>query len=408
MPPSKSKSRGGNKAAIRRGAQIQQNAAGGDGRGTASSLRSEVPPPDSKDGGDQDAAVVNSNSQLLSKQSDLSPSHYRADYLFELFLLVFVISHMLIQSFNIHMTNLDGYNTSYIAFTAILFTERTTWKFVYTAWQNNDNITLGIVFRVAISVVPSLYLVKSTHRLMVLHDIQTLLYLVYPYCLFFSLFGQKTSEVLKRYNLEKQSGHGPVGIVLNFRQHIKHLVYSSLEAGYYATILPIILLQDQNTVYDRRSGTLISVYAVLNAAVLMSTHLVSSRWHEFYLQARTLGCWSEVKRSGGVPHWHQQSWAQGATVRYNKKTYIAQGQSNTAEPDSWSAWILYRAFRNPRQIATNIVFLEVGIIASQIAFLLIVRKWQAVTGWAALILLSYMVLCYTLFVRHKVLNQTPS
>ena len=63
---------------------------------------------------------------------------------------------------------------------------------------------------------------------------------------------------------------------------------------------------------------------------------------------------------------------------------------------------------NPRQIATNMVLFEVGIVSSQIVFLLIVRKWQAVAGWAALIGLSYIVLVYTLVVRHKVINQAPS
>jgi len=54
------------------------------------------------------------------------------------------------------------------------------------------------------------------------------------------------------------------------------------------------------------------------------------------------------------------------------------------------------------------VLFEVGIVSSQIAFLLIVRKWQAVAGWAALIGLSYIVLIYTLVVRHRVINQAPS
>ena len=35
-------------------------------------------------------------------------------------------------------------------------------------------------------------------RLPMLHQVQTLLFLVYPYCLFFSLFGNSTAESLRR------------------------------------------------------------------------------------------------------------------------------------------------------------------------------------------------------------------
>ena len=39
---------------------------------------------------------------------------FTPDYRFELFLLVFLIGNILIQNFNIHMLNLDAYNTSYV------------------------------------------------------------------------------------------------------------------------------------------------------------------------------------------------------------------------------------------------------------------------------------------------------
>lgn len=369
----------------------------------------EVVHPDtlSQDGGDPETLPGAAAKQVVSEQL---ANGFTPDYLFELFLLVFLIGNMLIQNFNVHMLNLDGYNTSYIAFTAILFTKRVAWKFVYSAWISSNTISVGLVFRIAISMIPTLYLVKSSIKLVAHHDVQTLLFLVYPYCLFFSLFGNSTAESLRRYNASRTANtqFEPAGISLNFRQHLKHILYASLEAGYYATILPVRFLGDRNAVYDQRCGTLICIYGVLNTAVLLMTNLVSSGWHDFYLQARSIGCWAEVKRSSGAQAWHQQEWPQGAQVKYNKKVYVAHGQINTAEPDDWVAWLFYRAFRNPRQVATNIVLFEVGIVSSQIAFLLIVRKWQAVAGWAALIGLSYIVLIYTLVVRHKVINQAPS
>eukprot|EP00040_Diaphanoeca_grandis_P040320 m.261682 g.261682 ORF g.261682 m.261682 type:complete len:404 (-) comp42805_c0_seq1:70-1281(-) len=348
------------------------------------------------------------NEKLQEDQTqDVFHTPYAPDYLFELFRLIFLIGHLLIQNFNVHLMNLEGYNTSYIAFTAILFTSRVSWKFVLSAWSSNNTITVGLIFRVLISLIPTLYLVKMFLTLGEHHDIQTLLFLFYPSCLYFSLFpnvGFGPSETFLWYNSAKGT-HDPAGIVLNFRHHIKSIIYCALETGYYTTILPIRFLLDRNSVYDQQCGVLIAVYGILNTFILLSSNLLSCYSHDFYLQARSIGCWSEIKRTSVATPWSENDWPQGSQVRYKKKTYIAQGQVNTAEPDDWVAYFFYKAFRNPRVVATNIVYFEVGIVATQFMFLLIVRKWEAVAEWAVLTGFSYIVLCYVLVVRRKIISQ---
>jgi len=358
-----------------------------------------------------DVANVDSSEQPSTQAGnkeaqDLYQAAYAPDYLFELFRLIFFIGHLLIQNFNIHLMNLEGYNTSYIAFTAILFTNRVAWKFVRSAWSSNNSITIGLVFRVLISLIPTVYLVKTFLMLGEHHDVQTLLFLFYPSCLYFSLFPSLSfgqSQPFLWYNTAKGT-HDPSGIVLNFRHHLKSIVYGSLEAGYYATALPIRFLMDQNSVYDQRCGMLIAIYLVLNTLILLSANLISSYSRDFYQQSRSIGCWAEIKKTSGTSQWYQNDWPAGSQVRYKKKTYVAQGQVNTAEPDDWVAYIFYKAFRNPRAVVTNLAYVEVGIVATQILFLLIVRKWQTVAEWAVLTGFSYIVLCYVLLVRNKVFS----
>jgi len=57
---------------------------------------------------------------------------------------------------------------------------RVAWKSVYPSWAGNERITLGLAFRVALWLVPTLSLIKSSFELFSQHDIQTFMFLLYP------------------------------------------------------------------------------------------------------------------------------------------------------------------------------------------------------------------------------------
>lgn len=171
--------------------------------------------------------------------------------------------------------------------------------------------------------------------------------------------------------------------MLGFRQQMKHILYGSLEAGYFVAVLPIRFLMDRHAVFDHRTGTLLAFYGIVNAGVLLSTNLISHCHTDLQTQTKAIGCWKEIKSAGGgVELWtSDREWKRGDQVRHNKKLYIAEAPINRAEPDDWIAWLFYRMFRHPRLVITNIVLLEVGVIVTQVAILCVVRKWQAVASW---------------------------
>lgn len=186
-----------------------------------------------------------------------------------------------------------------------------------------------------------------------------------------------------RYTAEELNQDPAAGIMLGFRQQVKHILYGSLEAGYFVAVLPIRFLMDRDAVFDHRTGVLLVFYGIVNAGVLLSTNLVSSCHADFQAQTKAMGSWKEIRSGGGgVEAWEPgRDWKRGDQVRHNKKLYIAEGTANRAEPDDWAAFVFFRMFRHPRQIITNIVILEVVVIMTQIAILCVVRKWQAVASW---------------------------
>jgi len=339
------------------------------------------------------------------------------DYPFEMFLLLFVTSHLLLQSYNLNHWNLHTYNVPHIAFTAVLFTMRVAWKSVYPSWAGNERITLGLAFRVALWLVPTLSLIKSSFELFSQHDIQTFMFLLYPYCLYFSLFGGSFGHSM-RWRHHKLRGIAlneplkPAAVILDFRHCVKQIIYGSIEAGYYAGVLPIRFLLNRHAVFDKRTCLLVVIFVFLNTLTLLMANMLSTCSKTLYEQARVLGCWqllSNQKTAQGATKWTaHQEWDKGQKVWHNKKAYIGEGQLNTAEPGDFTAWIFYRTFRNPRHITSRIVYFQVAVCGSQILCLLMARRREAVIGWATMIGFSYAVLYFTLTVRRKIVTRNTA
>eukprot|EP00035_Acanthoeca_spectabilis_P001496 m.80620 g.80620 ORF g.80620 m.80620 type:complete len:484 (-) comp10917_c0_seq2:78-1529(-) len=362
---------------------------------------------DKRDGADGGESSNSAGARdLQEKQTIPIVINPAPDYLFEMFFLFFLIVYLLLQNYNVHFDAVDQYNRPFIAFTAFFFTKRVTWRFMDSAGQNGTTSIASKAVRFFLTGIPLLAMVKSGAELVFQHDPPTLLYLMYPYWLHVSLFGASGVDGLKKYSAEELNSDPAAGIMLGFRQQMKHILYGSLEAGYFVAVLPIRFLMDRHAVFDHRTGTLLAFYGIVNAGVLLSTNLISHCHTDLQTQTKAIGCWKEIKSAGGgVELWtSDREWKRGDQVRHNKKLYIAEAPINRAEPDDWIAWLFYRMFRHPRLVITNIVLLEVGVIVTQVAILCVVRKWQAVASWAVLITSSYLVLLYSLRIRRKVIT----
>ena len=84
-------------------------------------------------------------------------------------------------------------------------------------------------------------MLKSGLELLNLHGIHTFSYLLYPYVLYFSLFGT-AGELRAKTPPESNVPLKPAEIVLNFHTTVKQIGYCALEGGYYAGLLPVKLL----------------------------------------------------------------------------------------------------------------------------------------------------------------------
>jgi len=74
-----------------------------------------------------------------------------------------------------------------------------------------------------------------------------------------------------------------------------------------------------------------------------------------------LGAWELTRRSaGGASTWTKtQDWPAGSLVRHRKKTYVALGRCNSAEPGSRLPYVFWHLFRDPAQALSVVVIVQV-------------------------------------------------
>eukprot|EP00039_Didymoeca_costata_P027709 m.19010 g.19010 ORF g.19010 m.19010 type:complete len:408 (-) comp6466_c0_seq1:793-2016(-) len=343
----------------------------------------------------------NINDGKKSKPDGLDVEPVSSGFLFEIFLFLLATCHLLIQCYNLNHWNLHLYNVPHIAFTAVLFTKRIAWKFVYPSLEQ---LTVGSLLRLLLMVVPLLSLLKSVASLFTLHDASTFLYLFYPSLFHFSLFGVTWKRPIWTQNISNSSP--PVRnatILLKFRHDLKEILYGSLEVGYYAGWLPMQFLLNRYAIFDSKFCHLLILYVVLNTASLLITNWLTASWSLNKL-ANVLGCWSSVSgpKAAGFPMWSaHQKWTKGQRVNYKKKAYVGEAAQNAAEPGDWLAWTFYRSFRKPNNVATGAVVFQSTVCLSQLLFLVQAIQRDDIINWTIMLGFSYANLVYLLYVRRK-------
>lgn len=101
------------------------------------------------------------------------------------------------------------------------------------------------------------------------------------YCLYFSLFGGSFGHSM-RWRHHKLRGIAlseplkPAAVILDFRHCVKQIIYGSIEAGYYAGVLPIRFLLNRHAVFDKRTCLLVVIFVFLNTLTLLMANMLST------------------------------------------------------------------------------------------------------------------------------------
>jgi len=345
-------------------------------------------------------------------------------YTFEFMLLLFIVVHVIIQNFNLNGYNTHQYNMFHIIFTCLFFTKRWGWGALYSSWGAYSKVSAGMIIVAVMWLVPALAIVKVAVELYHQHDLQTFLFLFYPAMFYLSLFGHSISgnsvswldgqpttrgdAIIGGAVSAPNDGPKPAAIILNYRYVLKHIVYGAIEAGYYAGFLPVRFLINNYAVYDTKMCALLGIFVTINTGLLLMLNTLDESSQSLCSNARALGFWAPVagQKGGGMKQWTPNSvWEKGSRVVYNKKVYVASGESSVCvEPGDTTAKFFYTIFRNPKQHSENLVFIQIGMCVVQLVMLLFARRKDAVIGWGTIILFSYAVLFKALSVRRKIVK----
>lgn len=340
---------------------------------------------------------------------------------FEFLLLLFLVAHVLVQNYNLNRNNAQRYNVYHILFTCTFFTKRWGWAALYPSWVGFDKVSFKLIFVSLIWMIPLVLLLKTGFDLWVQHDIQTFLFLLYPFCFYYSLFGSPLSgggvswldgkprvSIIGAPGSAAYSGaEPPASIILKYRHTFKTIVYSSVEAGYYAGFLPVRFLLNQHAVFNERICILVGLYVFANTGLLLVLNTLSSSAQPLSRQARSLGYWEasqDARRRPGV--WQSgMEYAKGEKIFHHNTTYVACGENTVrAEPGDLHSRLFYGFFRNPKQQSEKLVMIQLGVCGTQFLCLLFAKRTEAVVSWAAMLFFSYVILWRALAVRRKIIK----
>jgi len=352
---------------------------------------------------------------------------------FELMLFFYLVTHLLIQNFNIYRMNFYHYNYYLLFLTMILLLKRILMRYwQQVKWENpfelsSPQIYLNLIIVVVI-VSNSIYLMI---QLFLLHPLKNFLFLFYPLISYFTLFG------LGKKNTNPNSTDW-------IAHKLKGLAYSSFECGYYAGFLPLKFLQHDYLYFDTIRCALLVFYLFINSFVMLFAHLLASSFNELYLQSQIFGCWQTYKppkdssnriqntqleeepptKNGKTRNkekhksykspskeplstepnrndamvWSSQDapYPQGALVVHKGKTYIAVGALNYAEPGLFMPYFIYTIFGQPVRTHVILIAFQMLVVISQLALILNSRHWNI---YAIMLLFNYRTLYHCIQTR---------
>lgn len=112
------------------------------------------------------------------------------------------------------------------------------------------------------------------------------------------------------------------------------------------------------------------------------SYSVRAATQELHGQAARLGAWEITRRSVGATTWTKtQSYPEGSLVRHRKKTYVALGRLNSAEPGSRLPYVFWHLFRSPVASLSVVIGAQAAMLVPLVGLVLASAHWHSIACW---------------------------
>ncbi|XP_054753657.2 transmembrane protein 39A-like [Lytechinus pictus] len=183
---------------------------------------------------------------------------------------------------------------------------------------------------------------------------------------------------------------------LDFNSRMKSVLFNSMVCAYYVGFVPICFLQPAMYL-DLWWSCFLIAFVWINSFVMFGSHFLPVAYCDaLHRCSLHLGRWQKMEHGYSNTPQHLWSdttvWPQGVLVRYNKGIYRATGQQNVAFPSDRSYARFYFMFHDPLRVLNLFVFLQLGVIATQLYLLIRHSHWHYVISLSLLLFCNYYVL----------------
>ncbi|XP_042901395.1 transmembrane protein 39A isoform X1 [Parasteatoda tepidariorum] len=287
-----------------------------------------------------------------------------------------------------------------------------------------------ICFQILTGIVIAPALLFCSYNIIKQHGTLSMLFLVYPFALFFIGLGTKVIKFLELISIpqERQTGarskhassvkHQSITHVCSmsadtireevdtlkndFNFRMKQVLFNTFLVVYHASFLPCYFAQPELQ-YDFFWVTQYGIFTGISTFVMHVSHIFPPRYCDvLHRAALHLGRWQKVElKNVHVPYsiWTESAtWNQGALVKHSKELFKAEGISNAAEPGHSGHSRFYILFKNPTFLMRIMFVIQVLLM-----FILIFVLCQSYT-WNELLSIQLLILinCKTLYSVTKV------
>ncbi|XP_071492031.1 transmembrane protein 39A-A-like [Diadema antillarum] len=360
--------------------------------------------------------------------------------LFEAHTVIYLLTALFLQYINIYKTvwwlplapsntamNFHLIDPYLLVFVTLVLIRRLIWHFIIELSPIVTNVTVAYCLLQVLKVIITLSFLNlglwCLWQLMNNNSPLNLLFLAYPLISYFLLYGltldinlsqlappAKGSREEHLWNgitmampVKHKCSHMPSEIrqeadrlKMDFNSRVKSVLFNSMVCAYYVGFVPICFLQPAMYL-DLWWSCFLIAFVWINSFVMFGSHFLPVAYCDaLHRCSLHLGRWQKMEHGYSNTPQHLWSdttvWPQGVLVRYNKGIYRATGQQNVAFPSDRSYARFYFMFHDPLRVLNLFVFLQLGVIATQLYLLIRHSHWHYVISLSLLLFCNYYVL----------------
>ncbi|XP_023020616.1 transmembrane protein 39A [Leptinotarsa decemlineata] len=266
----------------------------------------------------------------------------------------------------------------------------------------------------------------STYFVMQNHQLEKMLYLWYPFFMYFIPFGFNIHPFFELINWS--SATPPLhacssepseirkevtSLITNFNCRLKEILFCAILNAYYAGFIPCCFAQP-TLHYDILWSAQHIIFIFISSFIALSMHILSLRYCDIlHRSALHLGAWEKLETGRTMllvnNTWKEDIlWPYGALVRYGKDIWRAQGDCNSSEPGNVGLKRFYYIFKNPTNtMGINLLVLSFMVL-DQLIVLASCTYWYKIVSLTFILFFNYNILYQLLrdyLVCHKIYKE---